>query len=229
MFLLYFISLINLVSSFEFSNSKLNPIIYNKDVKSTINEIIDDNNKINFLNNPNQNWCIDCFKNYFSNENIDFTVMNYSKFINNIDKEVSKYIIVPDFMINYGRVLTLSEIEYLNKYNKYSNIIFHLNDYENLVIKNNEFIKKYKMYNFPYITKYNINNFIYNLVDYYKYDDYLQLINWNKYDIEKLDFYKLEDLLYKLHIHIIFNKKNKHNLDYIIKNDLSFLQKKYYD
>ena len=28
----------------------------------TINEIIYNNNKINFLNNPNQNWCIDCFK-----------------------------------------------------------------------------------------------------------------------------------------------------------------------
>ena len=48
MFLLYFLILINLIDGFEFSNSKLNPIIYNKDVKSTINEIIYNNNKINF-------------------------------------------------------------------------------------------------------------------------------------------------------------------------------------
>ena len=229
MFLLYFLILINLIDGFEFSNSKLNPIIYNKDVKSTINEIIYNNNKINFLNNPNQNWCIDCFKNYFSNENIDFTVMNYSNLINNINKEKSEFVIIPDFMINYGRILTLSEIDNFNKYNEFSKIIFHLNDYENLVLKNDDFIKKYKMYNFPYINKYHISNFIHNLVEYYKYDNYLQLINWNKYDIEKLDFYKLEDLLYKLHIHIIFNKGNKNYLDHIIKDDLSFLQKKYYD
>ena len=120
-------------------------------------------------------------------------------------------------MINYGRILTLSEINNFNKYNEFSKIIFHLNDYENLVLKNDDFIKKYKMYNFPYINKYHISNFIHNLVEYYKYDNYLQLINWNKYNIEKLDFYKLEDLLYKLHIHIIFNKGNKNYLDHIIR------------
>lgn len=228
MFLLYFISLINLVSSFEFSNSKLNTIIYNKDVKCTINEIIDNNNKINLLNNPNQNWCLDCLKSYFSNENIDYDVINYSNFINN-NKQKSEFIIVPDFMINYGRIITLTEIEKINKYNYYSNIIFHINDYENLVLKDDSFIKKYKMYNFPYISKYHINNYIYNLIDYYKYDNYLQLINWNKYNIEKLDFSKIEDLLYKLHMHIIFDRKNKDILDFIINNELNFLNKKYYD
>lgn len=229
MVLLYFLILINLINGFEFTNSKLNPIIYNKDIKIKINEIINDKNKINLLNNPNQNWCIDCFKNYFSNENIDYTVMNYSNFINNINKQKSEFIIVSDFMINYGRIITLTEIEKINKYNEYSNIIFHINDYENIVLKDNNFIKKYKMYNFPYMTKYHINNFICNLIDYYKYDNYLQLINWNKYDIEKLDFYKIEDLLYKLHMHIIFYKKNKDVLDLIINNELNYLTKKYYD
>ena len=229
MFLLFFFILINLVNSFEFTNSKFNSIIYSKNVINTINEIKDSNNKINFLNNPNQNWCLDCIKNYFSNENIDYTVLNYSKLINNINQQKSKYIIVPDFMINYGRVLTLSEIEDLKNYNKYSSIIFHLNDYENLVLKNDNFMKKQKIYNFPYIKKYDINNFIYNLVEYYKYDTYLQLINWKKYDIEKLDFYKIEDLLYKLNMYIIFNKQNKDYLNVIIRDELSYLTKKYYD
>ena len=229
MFLLFFFILINLVNSFEFTNSKFNSIIYSKNVINTINEIKDSNNKINFLNNPNQNWCLDCIKNYFSNENIDYTVLNYSKLINNINQQKSKYIIVPDFMINYGRVLTLSDIEDLQNYNKYSSIIFHLNDYENLVLKNDNFMKKQKIYNFPYIKKYDINNFIYNLVEYYKYDTYLQLINWKKYDIEKLDFYKIEDLLYKLNMYIIFNKQNKDYLNVIIRDELSYLTKKYYD
>ena len=85
------------------------------------------------------------------------------------------------------------------------------------------------MYNFPYISKYCINNFIYNLIEYYRYDNYLQLINWNKYNIEKLDFYKIEDLLYKLHMFIIFNRENKDYLFKMIENELNFLNKKYYD
>lgn len=232
MIFLFFLTLINLINCYEFTNSKFNSIIYNKHITNKIDEIIYDDNKIKFLNNPNQNLCLDCFKNYCLNEKINYSIMNYSNLIsdiNNININNKEIILVEDFMINYGRILTLKEIEALNNYNKYSNIIFHVNDYNNLVLKNDEFIKKYKMYNFPYISKYCINNFIYNLIEYYRYDNYLQLINWNKYNIEKLDFYKIEDLLYKLHMFIIFNRENKDYLFKMIENELNFLNKKYYD
>mgnify|MGYP007000258657 len=74
-----------------------------------------------------------------------------------------------------------------------------------------------------------LNNYIFDLIDYYNYDKRLQLINWKKYKIEKLNFGKLEDLIYKLHLFLVFNRKNFQYLENIIEEELSYLDKKYYD
>ena len=215
--------------SFEFSKSNRNTILHYKDINDNLNEIIENNEKIKLFNNPNQDWAIDCLKIKCSNENIYFDIISYNDFYNQEYNKNNQLILINDFMINYGRTLTINEKEKILNYNESPNLIFHINDYNNLVLKDNEFIKNYEMYNFPYIEKSLINNYIFNLIDYYNYHSDLQIINWKKYKIEKLNFRKLEDLIFKLHLLLVSNKGDLNYLEALIKNELSYLDKKYYD
>lgn len=215
--------------SFEFSRSKSNTILHCNDINDNLNEIIKNNDKIKLFNNPNQDWALDCLKIKCMNENVYMDTISYNNFYNGNYNKNNQLILVSDFMVNYGRTLTINEKEKILSYNKNPNIIFHINDYNNLVLKDDEFIKNYKMYNFPYIQKPLLNNYVFNLIDYYNYDNNLQLINWKKYRIESLNFRKLEDLIYKLHLLLVSNKGDLNYLEIIINDELSYLDKKYYD
>lgn len=214
---------------FEFSKSKSNTILHCNDINDNLNEIIKSDSKIKLFNNPNQDWALDCLKFKCINENIHIDTISYDNFYNDNYNRNDKLILVSDFMVNYGRTLTINEKEKILNYNKNPNIIFHINDYNNLVLKDDEFIKNYKMYNFPYIKKTLLNNYVFNLIDYYNYDNKLQLINWKKYKIESLNFRKLEDLIYKLHLLLVSNKGDLNYLEVIMDDELSYLDKKYYD
>ena len=77
--------------------------------------------------------------------------------------------------------------------------------------------------------KIQIHNYIYNLIDYYKYNDNLSLINWKKFDIDKLSFEKIEDLIFDIHLLMITDNKPLIYYEEIIHNKLSYLYKKYYN
>jgi len=216
-------------NSLEFSKSNRNTILHYKDINDNLNKIIKNNEKIKLFNNPNQDLAIDCLKIKCSNENIYFDIISYNDFYNQEYNKNNQLILINDFMINYGRTLTINEKEKILNYDESPNLIFHINDYNNLVLKDDEFIKNYEMYNFPYIEKSLINNYIFNLIDYYNYHSDLQIINWKKYKIEKLSFRKLEDLIFKLHLLLVSNKGDLNYLEVIIKDELSYLDKKYYD
>ena len=51
-------------------------------------------------------------------------------------------IFVHDFMINYGRTLTINEKNKIYEYKKMPKIIFNINNYDNLVLKDDNFIRK---------------------------------------------------------------------------------------
>ena len=227
--IIYFIYLFTNINSFEFSKSKYNSVILHKEINNHLNEIINNDNKIKLFNSPNQDWALDCLKFRCIKENIYYNIISYENFYNNNYCPDNKLTIIDDFMINYGRTLTINEKENILNYNKNSNLIFYINDYNNLVLKDNQFMKNFKMFNFPYIQKTLLNNYIFDLIDYYNYDNRLQLINWKKYKIEKLNFGKLEDLIYKLHLFLVFNRDNFKYLENILEEELSYLDKKYYD
>ena len=224
---LIFIELIN-ISSLEFSYSRFNTLIREKEIKNTLDNLIYDENKIKIINNPNQKWLKDCFEINCYNEKISFTSISYHNFYNDLYKP-KDFIFVEDFMVGYGRTLIDIEKNKIINYNKNSKLILQVNDYENLVLKEDEFIKKYKMYNFPKITKRHINNYIFNMIEYYNYHKDLLLINWKKFDIDKLDYHKLEDILFSMHLIMISNNQNIEYYEYIIQDKLRFLNKKYYD
>lgn len=230
--ILIFILLIELLNSFEFSYSKFNNLLYDKNIKNVLNNLIDDNHKIKLINNPNQKWCENCIKSHFYNENIQFDIISYNDFFNDNYDNKKEIIFVYDFMINYGRTLTINEKNKINKINEYKNnpkIIFNINNYNNLVLKDDNFIEKYKMFDFPYLCKIQIHNYIFNLIAFYNYNDNLSLINWKKFDIDKLSFEKVEDLIFDIHLLMISNKQPLIYYEEIIHNKLSYLYKKYYD
>lgn len=227
--LLFFLLLIQLSNSFDFSNSKLNILIQEKEIKNSLKNLVENKEKIKLLNNPNQDWFLDCINIYCNNEDINLNIINYDNFIRNNYESNFDIILIKDFLIDYGRIIKNEEKEIIENYNHYSNIIMHINDYDNIILKDKNFIDHYNLYNFPYISKRNINNYIYNSIDYNKYHNNLQLINWKKYDIEKLNFEKIEDLLYKLHLLIISKKYNLGYIEYVIQDELSYLNKKFYD
>lgn len=216
------------INCFEFSYSRFNNLIHEKKIKKVFDEIVEDKNKIKLINNPNQNWCSSCIKYYFLHNNIDFDIISYNNFYNNNFDYNKEIIFIPDFMIKYGRTLTVNEKHKIDNYNQKPNIIFNVNDYNNLVLKDNQFISKYKMFYFPELCKIQIQNYILNLIEYYQYDYHLSLINWKKFDIDKLSFEKIEDLVYELHLLMMKDFNSSICEDYI-QNRLSYLYKKYYD
>ena len=218
-----------IIYSFEFSYSKFNHLLYEKNIRNVLNDIYEDNNKIKIINNLSKDWCKNCFKGYFNNENINLDIISYNDFFNDKYNKKKDIILVDDFMINYGRTLTLIEKNKINKYNKNTNIILNINDYDELVLKDDEFINKYKMYEFPNISKRQINNYIFELIEYYNYHDKLLLINWKRFDIEKLNFEIIEDLIFDIHMLMMTNNDPIFLYEDIIQNKLSFLYKKYYD
>ena len=224
-----FILLIELVNSFEFSYSKFNNLLNDKKVKNVLNDLIEDDNKIKLINNPDQKWCENCIKSHLYNENINFDFITYNDFFNDNYNNNKDIIFVHDFMINYGRTLTINEKNKIYEYKKMPKIILNINNYDNLVLKDDNFIRKYKMFYFPNICKIQIHNYIYNLIDYYKYNDNLSLINWKKFDIDKLSFEKIEDLIFDIHLLMITDNKPLIYYEEIIHNKLSYLYKKYYN
>lgn len=229
MLLIIILFLINNIFSFEFSKSKFNPIINEKKIKNSINTIINDNNKIKFINNPNQDWLKDCLNIECSLENIDFESVNYDNFFNKTTNFSRNIIFVEDFMINYGRIISNDDKKLIDEYNLHSKINLQINDYNNIVLKDDSYIRKYIMYDFPYIDKRLVYSYISQLIDYYDYNSELHLIHWQYYDIEKLNFKKIEDLIYDLHLASLIIKKSVNDYEEIIYRKLSYLNKKYYD
>ena len=227
--IVYFIYLFTNINSFEFSNSKNNLLLNKIEIKNTLIDLIDDTDNIKIINNPGQKFCKDCFEIYCYQNNLEYEIISYNNFYNNIFNHQKKFIFVEDFMINYGRTLTNKEKEVILNYNQKQKVIFNIDDYENIVLKDDSFIKKLKIYNFPKICKRDIFNYIFNLIEYYDYNQNLQLINWNKFNIDKLSLKEIEDLIFNIHLIILSNKNSIEYYEEIIKEKLSYLDKKYYD
>ena len=227
--IVYFIYLFSNINSFEFSNSKNNLLINKIEIKNTLIDLINDIDNIKIINNPGQKFCKDCFEIYCYQNNLEYEIISYNNFYNNIFNHQKKFIFVEDFMINYGRTLMNKEKEVILNYNQKQKVIFNIDDYENIVLKDDSFIKKLKIYNFPKICKRDIFNYIFNLIEYYNYNQNLQLINWTKFNIDKLSLKEIEDLIFNIHLIVLSNKNSIEYYEEIIKEKLSYLDKKYYD
>ena len=239
-FIIYFINLINLVKCFEFSYSKFNNLLHEKEIKNSFqqifnNELINNknvNNNIKIINNKNENinWFLDLFNIHCNNENINYNKISFYNFFK--DEYIKKdYNIIDDFMIDYGRTLSNFEKDKINKINLQKKHIFllHIQDYNNLILKDDEFIKNFEKIDFPEVNERLINNYIMNMVQYYNYHNDIILINWKKYDLKKINIKNIENLIFKMHNLMILSEKNNKNfnIDYyenFLNKELEYLK-----
>lgn len=211
MFLLLFLVLFirEKVISFEFSYSKANTLIYEKDIRENLENIFNDKEKINIINNPNKKWFEDCFEIYCYNNNLKYDIISYKDLYNNRFSNQRDIIFVNDFLVDYGRIIKEYEKKKLFNYKENPKILLNINNYEDIILKDNKFIDNFKMHKFPLINKRHINNFIFNLIDYYDYDNDLHLFDWKKLNLENLTFRDIENLVYSMHRDILKEKKFK--------------------
>lgn len=251
---IYINSIFKICFGFEFSYSKSNVLLHEKEINNCLNNLFSNEsiqknklNKIKIVNNKNKNnLFLDILKIYIKNENINYINTDYYNFfkndcyinenMNEKKDKIKQNIFVNDFMIDYGRTLSKYEKDKILETNKISNknIILHIQDYENLILKDDEFIKYFEFIEFPKIDNRIINNYITNMIEYYNYNSDLLLIDWKNYDINKLSIKNIENLLFKMHNLIIINNKNKKysNINLcknVLNKKFEKINTKYYD
>ena len=234
------ITFIYISLGFEFSSSKSNVLLNEIKIKNCFSELINScNDNIKILNSKNMNnkLFFDIFDIYCKNENIEYDIINYNSFFKNDYKKNNNLILVNDFMIDYGRTLTQYEketIKNINELNDNFKYILYIENYDNLVLKDDEFINKFKIIEYPQIDIQLLNNYIINMIQYYNYNNDLLLIDWKKYDIDKLNVREIENLMFNIHILMTLSEKNNknYNIDYyhkILERKFNKINRKYYD
>jgi hypothetical protein len=134
---------------------------------------------------------------------------------------------VSDFLVDNGRILKYNEeLELLNIPKTSNLVILQSDNIETIPLKDTKLIKKFRILEFPKISRRDILHYIYDMIDYNNYAQDLYILNWNNYkNIENLDFEKLNILLYEIDAMIrdkIDLKIIHQNIDYMI-NSLKIL------
>ena len=197
---------ISMVSSFKFVLKQESMINLNNLIENKINKPMILKSNVNFLE-----------KNYLfylsKTNNFQFKEYTFDQFI--LEKPYLKYnkniIYINDFFPKEGRVFNSYEKCILNNLDKYNNnlIILDTKNINNSIIKCDEIVKKFDVYQFPNLSKSDIINYIYDIIDIEKYSYDLYLLNWYNYDnIDKINLEKINILLFEVNT--------------MFKNNLSF-------
>ena len=210
--------LISLINSFYASKIISQNIRFfkNKPIYNELTNII--NNKLNspiIFNGDNTPYKHDFLKLICDDNNIDMYDYTFDKFIINkpYNKKHNSLIYINDFMINDGRILSEYENEVLlNKNNILSNIIIlESHNIENIPYKDVRFIRKFPLIQFPLVKKRDLIQYINDIIIYNKYNEFLYLIDWTNYDIQKLNLENINKLVKYANILI----KDNNNIDII--------------
>ena len=132
--------------------------------------------------------------------NIQIKEYTFDKFI--LEKPYLTFsnilIYINDFLPKTGRVFNSYEKDILLNFKNNNNlIIFNSKRINN--IKDKNLIKKFDIYKFPQLSKIDIINYIYDVIDIEKYDNALYILNWNNYiNIEKINIEKINILLFEI-------------------------------
>lgn len=186
--------------SYEFSYSPINPIIYDTSVKDTFDTI---------LSNPKSVILFSSMHHTPFKENLlslkcihyglSYQKITYQDFIFNNFNKKQNVIYIEDFLIDNGQLIHEKEYEYLLEYNEKPKLILNI-ETENLVVKNDFYIKQIHSVELPKIVKRVYRNYIEDIIEYYDYDKRINHVSWSKYDMEHLSFHDIEDLVFKIHV-----------------------------
>ena len=132
----------------------------------------------------------------------NFHDCTYENFIVNLpyNEKNNTMIYVNNFLQDNGRIFNEYEQKILYNIPSTNNlIIFETENLDSVPLKDIQMIKRFKILNFPKITKRDIRCYIYDTINKNKYDDEMYLLNWTEYnDIDKLNFEKLNILLFEI-------------------------------
>lgn len=215
-----------------FSNAKLLPkfnyFIKKKNTYNQLINLINDNEERPIILNGNKTLFKKDFIKIFSEvNNLTFREYTFNRFI--LDLPHKKYrgnvIYISDFFLENGRVLNSYEEVVLSNIVQTKNlIILETENIENMLNKY-KIIKLMKKIDFPTINKKDIQDYIYDTIEFYKYNEELYLLNWLYYDIDKLDIEHINILLFQLNMinsrNNMFNKMHN-NINDIINSLISY-------
>ena len=145
---------------------------------------------------------------------IPFCEYNFKDFILHLPHLINQesLIYVPDFLIDNGRILYQHEYEILKEmYPIKPLIVFESENIKTIPLKDTYLIKRFSIYDFPEISKKEINRYISDLISIFKYNDDLFLLNMTQYNIDKLNLEKIAMLIFELNN--LYNENN--NIDYV--------------
>lgn len=206
------ILIIKLVYSYDFSFSKYNNFGNKFLVNNKLDEISNLNEKIIFeCHEGDSLWRNDYIKLYSKKNNIRLLDINFNKFMNNNKIFDYDIIYINDFLIKDGRILSEKEIYKILNYEK--SLLLGCDDLSKVSYKDYNFLSKLKKIKLDKVSKKEIMHYIYSLIDYYKYDGKLMMINWKNYNIDLLNFAKTENKFFLLHVYISLNKKIGRNIN----------------
>ena len=134
---------------------------------------------------------------------INFKEYSFNNFILkkpylNSDKTL---IYVNDFLIKKDIILNEYEKSILSNIYTYNNLIIFqsINIKKNInTLNDKNLIDSFPIYQFPSLSKIDIIDYIYDMVNFQGYNLDLNLLNWNKYNIELLNYETLNILLFEL-------------------------------
>jgi hypothetical protein len=152
--------------------------------------------------------------------NYEFKEYNFNDFILNapylnFDK---KFLYVNDFLIGNGRIFNHYEEEKILHLPQTNNIIILQSDnIESIPFKDQNIVKRYKLLQFPKINKKDIIHYIYDVIEYYNYNNNMYILNWIEYNLENIDLEYLNMLLFEI------DNMFQNNIDFnIIHNNMNF-------
>jgi hypothetical protein len=228
---LYFALQTLLTCVYSYAYTKLNNIVPNiikrKDIYRDLSLIIQDKKYDTYIINDSifNNQCMkkDVTKLVFEDNLISFKEMSFNEYITKKPSLFCRDTIfyINDYLINDGRIL--NEEERLTILKKNSNYIFlQVNDIDIIPIKDVHFNKKFRMLDFPIILRKDLINYIYELIDYFHYNENLYLVDWESFEIDKLNFTDIHVLLDKIEKYFFkYNTINTINLNDINQQNLN--------
>lgn len=194
------------IESSQLTLSKYTKFLSNNKITTTIQKIFDSEVKYPFILDGH----ITPYKNDFMDimahrNNYEFMNCNFNDLILKAPfLEVKKSVIyINDFMVGNGRSVSEDEQLVITNIPLSSNIIVFESTYiKTIPYKDNRFIGKFDIIEFPMVRKKDVIQYIYDIVKYNTYNDLIYIINWKEYDVEKLGCEKLNILIYEINMMI---------------------------
>lgn len=207
--------LFDFIHCFHFLGKSL--IQQNNQYKKCFKHLVESENKILLFQsfNDSHHYKNELFNIYCENKNLNIESIQYDNFINNNYNENSNIIYINDFLTHYGRNMLNEEKELFLTYNKSPKLILNIESSNDLILIDNHFINKFNTILFPDMNKYILNDYIYNFIEYYHFNELIHSIQWSSYDLCKLSLKEIDELIYK--IHLSYQLKKNINKDYIKK------------